>query len=224
MSRSSRCLTSSGRKPNNTNLSWRSTSFNNSIPSILLTQASTSNWLMPAAKRGNDCTKLRSARPSLMRIPANAPFAVSGMRRCSTQLTSPGRQGGLPTVANGLSLCKMHHGAYDSGLIGITPDLTIEVNHDVLNEIDGPMLRHGIQEFHGRSLMVLPKHKAQRPDRDALDLRYQQFLSSSSTRCSPYRRSELAASGWLNSRARSAKPRPIFRARVCILGAKSWRV
>lgn len=95
---------------------------------------------------------------------------------------TPDAEDGLPTVANGLSLCKMHHGAYDSGLIGITPDLTIEINHDVLNEIDGPMLRHGIQEFHGRSLMVLPKHKAQRPDRDALDLRYQQFLSSSSTR------------------------------------------
>ncbi len=91
---------------------------------------------------------------------------------------APDSEGGLPTVTNGLSLCKMHHGAYDSGLIGITPDLVVQVNHDVLNEIDGPMLRHGIQGFHGQSLMVVPRHAWQQPDRDALEVRYQQFLSA----------------------------------------------
>jgi putative restriction endonuclease len=85
--------------------------------------------------------------------------------------------GGRAHVTNGLSLCKMHHAAYDADLIGITPNLVVEVNHDVLNEIDGPMLRHGIQEFHGQPLMVVPDKRSLRPDPEALRARYAQFLS-----------------------------------------------
>ena len=85
--------------------------------------------------------------------------------------------GGSPNVRNGLSLCKMHHAAYDVDIIGITPDLIVEVNHEILNEIDGPMLRHGIQEFHRKPLVVLPHRRSQQPDREALDLRYQHFLA-----------------------------------------------
>jgi putative restriction endonuclease len=85
--------------------------------------------------------------------------------------------GGRPTITNGLSLCKMHHGAYDSGIIGIRPDLIVEVNQDVLNEHDGPMLRHGIQEFHHQPLMVIPDKRSERPDPEALSVKYGQFLS-----------------------------------------------
>ena len=46
--------------------------------------------------------------------------------------------GGSPNVRNGLSLCNMHHAAYDVDIIGITPDLIVEVNHEILNEIDWP--------------------------------------------------------------------------------------
>jgi putative restriction endonuclease len=88
-------------------------------------------------------------------------------------------EGGRPDVTNGLSLCKMHHAAYDRNIIGITPEFVVEVNHDVLNETDGPMLRYGIQEFHGRPLMVLPDKRSQRPDPAALQARYDLFLSHS---------------------------------------------
>jgi predicted restriction endonuclease len=54
---------------------------------------------------------------------------------------------GQPVVPNGLSICRIHHGAYDNNLIGIRPDFVVEVPHDVLRERDGPMLRHGIQEL-----------------------------------------------------------------------------
>ena len=55
-----------------------------------------------------------------------------------------------PEVRNGLALCKIHHAAYDHNIIGINADYNIEVREDVLAEIDGPMLKHGLQEFNKR--------------------------------------------------------------------------
>jgi len=49
----------------------------------------------------------------------------------------------------------------------------------VLNEIDGPMLKYGIQGFHNKELMILPSSRKDRPDRDLLATRYQSFLSAS---------------------------------------------
>jgi putative restriction endonuclease len=51
---------------------------------------------------------------------------------------------GIPTVSNGISLCKLHHAAFDSNLMGIRPDYLIEVRKDVLEEEDGPVLLHGL--------------------------------------------------------------------------------
>ncbi|GAA4688086.1 HNH endonuclease [Nocardioides nanhaiensis] len=87
-------------------------------------------------------------------------------------------QGGRPVVTNGLALCKMHHAAYDRHILGITPDYEVRVNEAVLHEVDGPMLRHGIQEFHGRALMVVPQRRSERPDKPALDARYQLFKAA----------------------------------------------
>lgn len=81
---------------------------------------------------------------------------------------------GLPVVPNGLSLCKIHHAAYDQNLIGITPDHEVMVNQDLLEERDGPMLEHGLQAMHGRSL-ILPARAADRPDRDRLAARFEEF-------------------------------------------------
>jgi len=54
--------------------------------------------------------------------------------------------GGDPVVPNGLALCKIHHAAYDANVLGIRPDCTVEIHQRLLDEIDGPMLRHGLQE------------------------------------------------------------------------------
>ncbi|WP_137159773.1 HNH endonuclease [Blastococcus sp. CCUG 61487] len=86
-------------------------------------------------------------------------------------------EGGLPVVPNGLSLCKIHHAAYDRNIIGVRPDLIVQVRRDVLTEIDGPMLKHGIQAMHGVRLTV-PSHRAARPDADRLDQRYDEFLAA----------------------------------------------
>lgn len=87
---------------------------------------------------------------------------------------------GEPRVPNGLSLCKIHHAAYDRLVIGITPDYTVTIRQDILEEEDGPMLRHGLQGLHGQRL-VLPRRAEWRPDRGALEMRYERFLRSRST-------------------------------------------
>lgn len=82
---------------------------------------------------------------------------------------------GQPVVQNGLSLCKIHHAAYDRNLLGVTSDLEIRLNAALLDMIDGPMLRHGLQEMHGRHLR-LPRHRADHPDPQRIDLRFHDFV------------------------------------------------
>lgn len=83
-----------------------------------------------------------------------------------------------PVVPNGLALCRLHHAAFDGHIIGIRPDLVIEVRPDVLREIDGPMLIHGLQGFQGAELFV-PRTDAHKPNRDHLAARYEQFRTAS---------------------------------------------
>lgn len=84
---------------------------------------------------------------------------------------------GVPTTPNGLALCKIHHAAYDQNILGVTPDYRVQVRRDVLEEIDGPMLKHGIQEMHGREL-TLPVRRGDRPDRELLAWRWEQFVGA----------------------------------------------
>src|SRR5690606_3560491 len=81
---------------------------------------------------------------------------------------------GLPTVNNGLALCKIHHAAYDQNMLGVTPDYEVRIAMKLLEEIDGPMLKHGLQEMHGRQL-VRPRRRADRPDRELLAWRFERF-------------------------------------------------
>ena len=81
---------------------------------------------------------------------------------------------GEPRVQNGLALCKLHHAAFDRHLLGISPDYLIEIRQDILEEADGPLLKHGLQGFQHRHIL-LPASPRLRPDRDLLSLRYEQF-------------------------------------------------
>ena len=87
-------------------------------------------------------------------------------------------ESGEPVIQNGISLCKIHHAAYDQNILGITPEYRIKMRNDILEEIDGPMLRYGLQELHEKSL-YLPKKRALWPDRDRLESRYSKFLNAS---------------------------------------------
>ncbi|MGN6089189.1 MAG: HNH endonuclease [Actinomycetales bacterium] len=86
---------------------------------------------------------------------------------------------GSASVVNGLALCKIHHAAFDANILGVRPDLVVEIRRDLLDEIDGPMLRHGLQERHGQRLMVLPQARQERPDHKRLELRYEEFRTAS---------------------------------------------
>jgi putative restriction endonuclease len=83
---------------------------------------------------------------------------------------------GLAIVNNGMALCKLHHAAYDRNLMGITPDFEVRINRSLLDEVDGPMLRHGLQDMHGKSL-VLPARSGDHPSRDGLAARWEQFAA-----------------------------------------------
>ncbi len=85
---------------------------------------------------------------------------------------------GEPVVSNGLALCKLHHAAFDANILGVHPDYRVEVRFDVLEEIDGPMLKHVLQGFHGAVLLV-PTQLAQKPNRLFLEERYARFKKAS---------------------------------------------
>lgn len=84
---------------------------------------------------------------------------------------------GSAIVTNGLALCKIHHTAYDKKIIGISPDYVVKVNPEILLEVDGPMLKHGIQAMHDVELHV-PDQKAKQPDRELLEVTFANFLMS----------------------------------------------
>lgn len=84
---------------------------------------------------------------------------------------------GLPEVRNGLALCKIHHSAYDANILGISPDLVIHVRNDILREIDGPMLEHGLKAMSGRQIEV-PRAVEARPHPEHLEMRYHAFRAA----------------------------------------------
>lgn len=84
---------------------------------------------------------------------------------------------GEPLVSNGLSLCKLHHAAYDNNLLGISPDYEIKVRQDILEEEDGPMLQHGLKGLHNGKI-ILPRSQGLQPDRALLEQRFQGFKAA----------------------------------------------
>jgi putative restriction endonuclease len=86
---------------------------------------------------------------------------------------------GEPLIRNGLSLCTLHHAAFDRYFIGIRPDFTLEVREDLRHEKDGPTLVHAIQGLHD-SRIVLPRRVDYRPGVELLQQRYERFLQAQS--------------------------------------------
>lgn len=96
----------------------------------------------------------------------------------AAHIVADSEEGGIASVRNRLALCKIHHAAFDVSVLGIRPDLVVEIRADVMEEIDGPMLEHGLKARHGQPLMALPRTRAQRPDADLLEQRYEDFRSA----------------------------------------------
>lgn len=94
----------------------------------------------------------------------------------AAHITSDAEDHGLPAISNGLSLCSIHHRAFDHDLVGITPDYEVQVAQRLLDEDDGPMLEL-LKGFHGQPI-VMPVRTAWRPDRERLAERFLRFASS----------------------------------------------
>lgn len=86
-------------------------------------------------------------------------------------------EGGEPVVPNGIAMCVLHHKAFDSFVLAVRPDYVIEVRRDVLDEVDGPTLRHALQGMH-RSNLLMPSRRAARPDPELLEARYERFRAA----------------------------------------------
>ena len=74
-------------------------------------------------------------------------------------------------------MCKIHHPADDSNLLGIDPDRTVHSNRELLTEINVPVLKQGFQEMHGTRLR-LPRQRRMYPDRLFLEERFTEFLEA----------------------------------------------
>jgi putative restriction endonuclease len=78
-------------------------------------------------------------------------------------------------VSNGVSLCSIHHRAFDHDLVGIDADYTVRVSRRLLDDDDGPMLEL-LKGFHEAPLHV-PRAAPLRPDRERLAERFERFVA-----------------------------------------------
>lgn len=83
---------------------------------------------------------------------------------------------GQPVVPNGIPLSKIHHASFDAHLIGIDPDFRVHVSDRLLCQQDGPLLE-ALKKLH-QGLLHLPARSQDRPDRDRLAARFDQFRSA----------------------------------------------
>lgn len=77
---------------------------------------------------------------------------------------------GEPRISNGLSLCALHHRAFDRDLVGITPELRIHVFRDRLEAPEEEPTRV-LTRFHQQELRV-PDEDEARPDLELVEVRW----------------------------------------------------
>lgn len=133
------------------------------------------------------------SRCAICRLPYERLLDAAPIRRDT--------DGGELIVPNGISLCRLHHGAYDTDLLGINADYRVEVRRDVLAECSPPsesaILRPAEGSIQGRvaradsssargtalgalgkshrSVLDVPANSSALPDRELLAERFERF-------------------------------------------------
>lgn len=92
----------------------------------------------------------------------------------AAHILSDVEEAGEPSVQNGLSLCAIHHRAFDQNLVGVSPDYTVHVSQRLLEDDDGPMLDL-LKGFHEVPLNR-PKRALDWPDPTRLEARFARFV------------------------------------------------
>lgn len=109
----------------------------------------------------NQCTICRLKEPRLLD---------------AAHIVADAEAAGEPTISNGLSLCSIHHRAFDEDLVGVSPDYEVRVHPRLLDDEDGPMLDL-LKGAHEKAI-VLPRSVGKRPDRELLAVRFDRFLAA----------------------------------------------
>jgi putative restriction endonuclease len=81
---------------------------------------------------------------------------------------------GTAEVQNGICLSRIHHRAFDSNLIGVTPDYKIYISERLMKIQDGVILEGGLKALHGQRL-DLPNNVQNWPSKELLDRRFEEF-------------------------------------------------
>ena len=84
---------------------------------------------------------------------------------------------GQPDVRNGICMSKIHHAAFDAGLIGIDPEFTIHVSERLLSTHDGPLLEQSLKALAGHKIRI-PTDALSVPDPERLSFRFELFRSA----------------------------------------------
>ena len=94
----------------------------------------------------------------------------------AAHITGDIEEHGEASIGNGLSLCSIHHRAFDSDLVAVSPDYTVRVSPRLLSDADGPMLEL-LKTFDEKPIYV-PRRAELRPNPERLALRYERFLAT----------------------------------------------
>lgn len=139
--------------------------------------------ILPADKQKYAITRIRPEQPKFRENILKAyggRCAVCGLREeplLDAAHIIPISKDGPSEVPNGLSLCQIHHSAYDKNILGIDRKYRIHINQKMLKKADGPMLEHCFKNLHGKEIN-LPS-PSRRPDRDRLGKRFEEFRQAS---------------------------------------------
>jgi putative restriction endonuclease len=94
----------------------------------------------------------------------------------AAHIAADARPEGAPLISNGLSLCSIHHRAFDQNLVGVSPDYRVHISEHLLEDEDGPMLE--VLKVADGSEIVVPRKKEWRPDPQLLAKRFASFSAA----------------------------------------------
>lgn len=113
----------------------------------------------------NRCAVCRLGRPQLLE---------------AAHIIGDKEEHGIADIPNGLSLCRIHHTAYDRNLMGISPDCRVHIGPALAAaHNEGPILKFGLKGMAGVRL-TLPDRKSLHPAPERLAKRFDQFLATGS--------------------------------------------
>lgn len=90
----------------------------------------------------------------------------------------PDHQGGPPKVSNGLLLSRIHHAAFDTNLIGITPGYRVVVSQRLWEQDSRRSDLLALLKKINDKRIRLPHRKKDWPDKASLERRYKEFQAA----------------------------------------------